>query len=129
MKDLLAGITVSAVLIPESMTYAAMAGLPPIYGLYASVTPLIIYAIFGSSPHVAIGPVAVVCMMIKIAIAKHATTHSVHERIELACILSMMIGTFCLVLSLLRMGFIENIFSIPALRGFLSAVAILIIFE
>ena len=74
-KDLIAGITVSAVLIPESMTYAAMAGLPPIYGLYASVIPLLIYAIFGSSPHVAIGPVAVVCMMIKITIKKHAVTH------------------------------------------------------
>ena len=67
-KDLIAGITVSAVLIPESMTYAAMAGLPPIYGLYASVVPLLIYSVFGTSPHVAIGPVAVVCMMIKIAI-------------------------------------------------------------
>lgn len=70
-------MTVSAVLIPESMTYAAMAGLPPIYGLYASVVPLLIYSVFGSSPHVAIGPVAVVCMMIKIAIAKHAKTHLV----------------------------------------------------
>ena len=111
------------------MTYAAMAGLPPMYGLYASVMPLLIYAVFGSSPHVGIGPVAVVCMMMKITIQKHSKTHSVHERIEMACVLSLMIGTFCLILSFFRMGFIENIFSIPALRGFLSAVAILIIFE
>ena len=67
-------MTVSAVIIPESMTYAAMAGLPPIYGLYASIIPLIIYAFFGTSPHIAIGPVAVVCMMIKITISKHAVT-------------------------------------------------------
>jgi len=72
MKDLIAGLTVSAVIIPESMTYAVMAGLPPIYGLYASIFPLIIYSIFGSSPHVAIGPIAVVCMMVKITIHKHA---------------------------------------------------------
>lgn len=111
------------------MTYAAMAGLPPIYGLYASVVPLLIYSVFGTSPHVAIGPVAVVCMMIKITIKKHAITHTTQERIELACILSMMIGGFCLILAIFKMGFIENIFSVPALRGFLSAVAILIIFE
>jgi len=58
------------------MTYAAMAGLPPIFGLYASVVPLLTYSIFGTSPHVAIGPVAVVCMMTKITIDKHATSSS-----------------------------------------------------
>ena len=116
-------------MIPQSMAYAAMAGLPPMYGLYASVVPLLIYAVFGTSHHVAVGPVAVVCMMIKISILKHRHTKSIEERVAIAMMLSMLIGVFCMILAFLRMGFIENLFSIPAMRGFLSAVAILIIFE
>ena len=123
--DLIAGITVALVLIPQSMAYAALAGLPPYYGLYAAFLPPIVASLFGSSRQLATGPVAVVSLLTASALEPLATAGS-ESYIVYAILLALMVGVFQLSLGLLRLGVLVNFLSHPVVMGFTNAAAIII---
>jgi MFS superfamily sulfate permease-like transporter len=124
-KDLLGGITVALVLIPQSMAYAQLAGLPIQVGLYASLLPPIIAILFGSSWQLATGPVAVVSLMTAAALEPIATTGSLGY-MSYALMLAFMVGLFQFFLSILRLGMIINLLSHPVINGFTNAAALII---
>lgn len=126
--DLSAGLTVGVMLIPQGMAYALLAGMPPIYGLYASTIPLILYAFFGTSRQLAVGPVAMVSLLIASGIGELATFGS-ETFISLAILLALMVGAIQLALGLLRLGFLVNFLSHPVISGFTSAAALIIGFN
>lgn len=124
-SDLLASLIVIAMLVPQGMAYAMLAGLPPVMGLYASVLPMIIYAFFGSSPTLSIGPVAIISMM------TFATLNPLFEvgspvYIQAACLLALMVGVISLLLGMLRFGFLIQLISHPVIKSFIVASALLI---
>ena len=123
--DIIAGVTVALVLVPQSMAYAQLAGLPPYHGLYASFLPGMIAAFFGSSRQLATGPVAVVSLMTASALEPIAG-HSPEAYIAYAVMLALMVGIFQLALGLLRMGVLVNFLSHPVVVGFTNAAAIII---
>jgi SulP family sulfate permease len=123
--DLIAGITVALVLVPQSMAYAQLAGLPPYYGLYASFLPGIIAALFGSSRQLATGPVAVVSLMTASALEPIAGA-SPDLYVAYAIMLAFMVGVFQMALGLLRLGVLVNFLSHPVVIGFTNAAAIII---
>ncbi|MDH3899604.1 MAG: SulP family inorganic anion transporter, partial [Gammaproteobacteria bacterium] len=123
--DLIAGITVALVLVPQSMAYAQLAGLPPYYGLYASFLPGIIAALFGSSRQLATGPVAVVSLMTASALEPIAGA-SPDLYVAYAIMLAFMVGIFQVGLGLLRLGVLVNFLSHPVVIGFTNAAAIII---
>jgi SulP family sulfate permease len=123
--DLVSGITVALVIVPQSMAYAQLAGLPPYYGLYAALLPPLIASLFGSSNQLATGPVAVVSLMTSSALAPLATAGSV-AYIEYAILLALIVGVFQLLLGVLRLGLIVNLLSHPVINGFTNAAAIVI---
>ncbi|MCC5942886.1 MAG: solute carrier family 26 protein [Balneolaceae bacterium] len=122
--DLSAGLTVGIMLIPQGMAYALIAGLPPQYGLYASVVPLLIYAFLGTSKHLGIGPVALIALLVASAVAP--LTETPEEYIALSIVLALMVGVLQLMFGLMRMGFLVNLLSHPVLSGFVSAAAVII---
>ena len=123
--DLVAGVTVALVIVPQSMAYAQLAGLPPYYGLYAALLPPLIASLFGSSNQLATGPVAVVSLMTSSALAPLATAGSA-AYIEYAILLALIVGVFQLLLGVLRLGLIVNLLSHPVVNGFTNAAAIVI---
>ncbi len=123
--DFLAGLTVALVLIPQSMAYAQLAGLPAYYGLYASFLPPMIAALFGSSRQLATGPVAIVSLMTAATLEPLATTGS-EAFITYAVFLALLVGLFQLSLGVLRLGVIVNFLSHPVVIGFTNAAAIII---
>jgi len=123
--DLLAGITVTLVLVPQSMAYAQLAGLPAYYGLYAAFLPVIIGALWGSSRQLATGPVAIVSLLTASALAPLAATGS-EQYIALAILLALLVGAMQLALGLFRMGAIVNLLSHPVILGFTNAAALII---
>ena len=123
--DLGAGLTVGVILIPQGMAYAMLAGLPPIYGLYASAIPLVLYAIFGTSRQLSVGPAAMVALLVSAGFGKIAEVGS-PEFISFAILLAFMVGVMQFTLGLLRMGFIVNFLSHPVISGFTSAAALII---
>jgi SulP family sulfate permease len=123
--DLIAGITVALVLIPQSMAYAQLAGLPAYYGLYAAFLPVMVASMWGSSAQLGTGPVAVVSLLTASALAPFAAAGSA-EFIALAILLSLMIGVFQLTLGLFRLGIVVNFLSHPVIVGFTNAAAIII---
>jgi SulP family sulfate permease len=123
--DALAAVIVTMMLIPQSLAYAMLAGLPPEAGLYASMLPLVAYAAFGTSRVLAVGPVAVVSLMTATAIAPHAAAGSAHYW-QAAMALALLSGVFLLALGLLRAGFLANFLSHPVVSGFITASAITI---
>ncbi len=124
-SDVSAGVTVGVMLIPQGMAYALIAGLPPIYGLYAALVPLIGYALFGTSRQLAVGPVAMVSLLIAAGIAPMAAQNSA-DYVRLAIILSLMVGGLQFLLGAIRFGFLVNFLSHPVLSGFTSAAALII---
>lgn len=126
--DVIAGITVSVILIPQGIAYALIAGLPPIFGLYTALVPQIIYAIFGSSRQVAIGPVAMDSLIVATGVATLALTKS-DAYILIAILLAFMVGVIQLLLGVFRLGFIVNFLSRPVISGFTSAAALIIGFN
>ena len=122
--DIIAGITVALVLVPQSMAYAQLAGLPPYYGLYASFLPGIVAALFGSSRQLATGPVAVVSLMTAAALEPLALTPDMYVAYAIA--LAMMVGIFQLMLGVLRLGVLVDFLSHPVVIGFTNAAAIII---
>ncbi|MCP4349648.1 MAG: SulP family inorganic anion transporter [Desulfobacterales bacterium] len=123
--DVIAGLTVALVLIPQSMAYAQLAGLPPYYGLYASFLPPMIAAMFGSSRQLATGPVAIVSLMTAATLEPLATAGS-EGYIAYAILLALMVGVFQFMLGVLRLGIVVNFLSHPVVNGFTNAAAIII---
>lgn len=123
--DLNAGLTVGVMLIPQGLAYALIAGLPPIYGLYAALVPILVYAFFGTSGQLAVGPVAMVSLLVATGVGELAP-QGTDEYITLAILLAFMVGVIQLSLGLLRFGFITNFLSHPVLSGFTSAAALII---
>ena len=123
--DLSAGLTVGVMLIPQGMAYALIAGLPPIYGLYAALVPLVVYALFGTSRQLAVGPVAMVSLLVATGVAPLAGD-DVALYITLALTLSLMVGALQFFLGAARFGFLTNFLSHPVLSGFTSAAALII---
>jgi len=124
-SDLLSALIVIAMLVPQGMAYAMLAGLPPIMGLYASILPMIIYAMAGSSPTLSIGPVAIISMM------TFATLNPLFEvgspvYIQAACLLAVMVGVISLLLGIFRFGFLIQLISHPVIKSFIIASALLI---
>lgn len=126
--DVVAGITVAMMLIPQAMSYAMLAGLPPYIGLYASVLPLIAYAFFGTSRQLAVGPVAMVALLVSSGVGAIAETGS-SQYIALAILLALMVGVIQLAMGVFRLGFLTNFLSHPVISGFTSAAALIIGFS
>jgi len=123
--DLVAGITVALVLVPQSMAYAQLAGLPVVYGLYSSFIPVIIASLWGSSNQLHTGPVAMLSLMSAAALIPFATPGS-HSFIELSVMLALMVGILRLALGALSLGAIVNLLSSPVIVGFTNAAALII---
>ncbi len=123
--DMLAAVIVTIMLIPQSLAYALLAGLPPVVGLYASILPLVAYAIFGTSRTLAVGPVAVVSLMTASA-AGAVAAQGTAEYLEAAITLAALSGVMLAVLGFLRLGFLANLLSHPVIAGFITASGILI---
>ncbi len=124
-NDLFAGLTVGVMLIPQGMAYALIAGLPPVYGLYASVVPQIIYAIFGTSRQLSVAPVAMDSLLVATGVSVLAT-EGTDAYITFAIMLALFMGVAQFTLGLIRMGFITNLLSKPVISGFTSAAALII---
>jgi len=124
-RDILAGLTVALVLIPQSMAYAELAGLPPYYGLYASFLPPMIAAVFGSSRQLATGPVAVVSLLTATILEPLATAGS-QQYISYAILLALLVGAFQFSLGVLKLGLVVNFISHPVVNGFTNAAALII---
>lgn len=126
--DISAGITVGIMLIPQGMAYAMIAGLPPVFGLYAALIPQVIYAIMGTSRQLAVGPVAMDSLLVASGLGALALS-GIQEYIAMAIFLSLLMGSIQLLLGLFRMGFLVNFLSKPVISGFTSAAAIIIGFS
>lgn len=124
-RDLVAAVIVTIMLIPQSLAYALLAGLPPEVGLYASVAPLVLYAIFGTSRVLAVGPVAVASLMTAAIVGEYAAVGT-HAYWLIAITLAFLSGAMLLVMGLLRLGFLAQFLSHPVISGFISASGILI---
>ena len=124
-NDLIAAIIVTIMLIPQSLAYALLAGLPPVVGLYASILPLVAYAIFGTSRTLAVGPVAVVSLMTASA-AGAIAAQGTAEYLEAAITLAALSGVMLAILGILRLGFLANLLSHPVISGFITASGLLI---
>ncbi|MBB5537186.1 SulP family inorganic anion transporter [Rhizobium giardinii] len=124
-NDLVAAVIVTIMLIPQSLAYSMLAGLPPVIGLYASMAPLLAYAVFGTSRTLAVGPVAVISLMTAAAASKVATAGS-PEYIAAALILAFLSGLILLVMGLLKLGALANLLSHPVISGFITAPGLII---
>ncbi|MCB1508073.1 MAG: sulfate permease [Hyphomicrobiaceae bacterium] len=124
-NDMIAAVIVTIMLIPQSLAYALLAGLPPEAGIYASIAPIILYAIFGTSRALAVGPVAVVSLMTAAAVGQIAETGTMGYALA-ALTLAMLSGAILLVMGIFRLGFLANFLSHPVIAGFITASGILI---
>lgn len=124
-SDLIAALIVLAMLVPQGMAYAMLAGLPPIMGIYASILPMIVYAFTGTSTTLSIGPVAIISMMVFAALNPLFPVGST-AYIEAACLLALLVGIISMILGLLRFGFLIQLISHPVIQSFIIASALLI---
>lgn len=123
--DIIAGATVVIMLVPQGMAYALLAGMPPIYGLYGGLIPLILYGMLGTSRQLSIGPVAISALLMFAGISQLAEPGTEYY-IQLVLLTGLLVGVFQWLLSMLRMGFLINFLSHPVITGFTSAAAIII---
>ena len=124
-SDLIAGVSIAVIVIPQGLAYAMIAGLPPIYGLYAALIPQLIHGIMGTSRHPAVGPVALDSLVVAIALSALSLS-GIEEVIAVAIFLATMVGVLQLLMGLLQMGVLANYLSRPVISGFTSAAAIII---
>ena len=124
-NDALAAVIVTIMLIPQSLAYALLAGLPPVVGLYASILPLIAYALFGTSRTLAVGPVAVVSLMTAAAVGQVAVQGTAGY-LAAAIMLAVLSGGILVLMGLFRLGFLANFLSHPVISGFITASGIII---
>ncbi|ORZ04832.1 sulfate transporter family-domain-containing protein [Lobosporangium transversale] len=131
--DFIAGMTVACLIIPQSLSYAtALAHLEPVHGLYTAFIPGVLYAIFGTSRQLSVGPEALVSMMVGTAIAQqqHASGSSdPNVALAIACYITLFVGLFTFFLGFVRLGFLDSVLSRALLRGFITAVAVVVIIE
>jgi sulfate permease, SulP family len=125
-QDVLAGLTVCVLLVPQGMAYALLAGVPPIYGLYASIVPVIVYALTGSSRHLAVGPVALLSLLLLSGLSSLAEPGS-PEFINLALVTALIAGVIQFALGLARLGVLINFLSNPVFTGFIAAAVVIIL--
>lgn len=125
VEDLIAGLIVAIMLVPQGMAYALLAGLPPQVGLYASITPLVIYGLLGSSRALSVGPTAVVSLFVASGVSQFAASGS-ENYLALTLILALQIGIIQILLGVIRAGFLVNFLSHSVLSGFTSAAALII---
>lgn len=123
--DLPAGLTAGVLLIPQSIAFAMIAGVPPIYGLYASTVPMILYAIFGTCRQLSVGPVSIVSLLTFAGVSALATPNT-WDYVQLTITLSLLVGLIQVLVGLLRLGFLVNFLSHPVTTGFTSASAVII---
>ncbi|HAC51236.1 MAG TPA: sodium-independent anion transporter, partial [Sulfitobacter sp.] len=123
--DLVAAVIVTIMLVPQSLAYALLAGMPPEAGIYASIAPIVLYAIFGTSRALAVGPVAVVSLMTAAAVGNIAEAGTAGY-VTAALTLAFLSGAMLLALGLFRLGFLANFLSHPVIAGFITASGILI---
>lgn len=123
--DFWAGLTVGIMLVPQGMAYAMIAGLPPIYGLYAAFLPQVFYSFFGTSRQLSVAPVAMISLLIAAGISEFADQGS-ETYIQLAILLALIVGILQFVFGLFRMGFLVNFLSQPVISGYTSSAAIII---
>jgi SulP family sulfate permease len=127
-NDMIAAVIVTIMLIPQSLAYALLAGLPPEAGIYASIAPIILYAVFGTSRALAVGPVAVVSLLTASAVGQVAEAGTAGYAVA-ALTLAFLSGAFLVLLGVLRLGFLANFLSHPVIAGFITASGILIAFS
>jgi SulP family sulfate permease len=125
-NDTAASLIFTIMVIPQSLAYAMLAGMPAITGLYASIVPSILYSLFGTSRTLAVGPVALSSVMTASAILPFAVAGTEHYA-TVAILLAFMSGVFLLILSLFRLGFLTNLLSHPVISGFISATALIVV--
>lgn len=126
MTDLLAGVSVAAVAIPVAMAYSQLAGVPPVYGLYASLLPLLAYALLGSSRQLIVAPDAATCALV-VAIVAPLAVGEPTRYLALTAALAMIAGVFCIAAGFARLGFLTNFLARPILTGYLNGIAVSII--
>lgn len=124
-NDLIAGLTVSVMFVPQGMAYALLAGMPPIYGLYGGLLPLFLYALFGTSRHLSVGTVAVSSLLVLAGVSQIAEPFT-PTYISLVILTGLLAGVFQAIASFIRLGFLANFLSYPVIAGFTSAAAIII---
>ncbi len=124
-RDFSAALVITVMLVPQSMAYALLAGLPPIYGLYASTVPAVVYALFGTSKHMPVGPPALMALLTFTSVSAIAEPGS-GEYVGYVLLLALMVGVLQLCLGFLQMGFLTNFISHPVLSGFVYASAVII---
>ena len=124
--DLVAGLVLGVITVPQAIAYAFLAGLPPQAGLYACLVPMVIYAIVGSSKHLVVGPVAVAALMVASAVGEFAPAYS-DAYLGITTILCLQVGIFLWILRLTQMGGVVNLLSHPVIKGFVNAAVVLII--
>ena len=125
-NDMVAGLVLTAILVPVGMGYAEASGIPPINGLYATVVPLLIYALFGPSRIMVLGPDSTLAAVIAALILPLASGDG-QRAIELAALLALLSGAFCLLIGLLRLGMVADLLSKPIRIGFLNAIALTVL--
>ncbi len=123
VNELVVALILTAMLVPQALAYAVMAGLPPVVGLYASMAPLVLYTIFGSARTLAVGPVAAVCLMTATAVSQVAAPGS-PEYLGATIAITLLAGILLLIMGLLRLGFVVNFVSHPVMSGFILALAV-----
>ena len=124
--DVLAGVTVAAYLIPQVMAYATVAGLPAVAGLWAALVPLAVYAVLGSSRQLSVGPESTTALMTATALAPLVAGDPARYAV-LAAVMAVLVGGFCLLGGLLRLGFLADLLSRPVLVGYMTGVAVIMI--
>lgn len=124
--DIVAGLTVGVMLIPQGMAYSMIAGMPPIYGLYTSIVPILLYALLGTSRHLAFGPIAMISLLTAATVSTMAEEGTT-EYFLLIITVALMVGVLQLLMGVFRLGFLVNFLSQPVISGFSSAAALIII--
>jgi SulP family sulfate permease len=124
-KDAVAGLTVGVMLIPQGMAYAVIAGVPPIYGLYAGLVPLLVYPLFGTSRQLAMGPTAIDMLIVAAGIGALAQTGT-ERYVVLAILLTAMVGVLQMAMGMMQLGFVANLLSRPVIAGLTAAAALII---
>lgn len=127
-EDLLAGITIGIMVIPQGMAYALLANLPPIYGLYTAIIPMLIYPLLGSSRRLSVGPVAIIALLVGSGIAPLAAG-DLGLFVLYAATLAFIVGVIQVSMGVFRLGFLVHFLSNPVISGFTSAIAIIIAFS
>jgi sulfate permease, SulP family len=125
-RDVTAGTIVGVITVPQAIAYAFLAGLPPQAGLYACLAPLVIYAVLGSSRHLAVGPVAIAALMVAATVGQYAPAYG-QSHLDISIVLCLQAGIILWLLRLLQMGGLVNLLSHPVITGFVNAAAFLII--